>query len=100
MGKKRIVHKGQGIGPKAKLSDRTPVDDAGEFETMLCFSDAARKINVTRQTVANYVNGGLIPFFWGINGIPHIYEADLIKAIECAQSTFSLRGQKSRFESV
>ena len=83
-----------------KQSTRNPVKPDGEFEKMLCFSDAARRLNVTRQSIANYVDGGWIPFCWGINGIPHIYEADLIEAIELSQRLFSGRGKESRFKNV
>lgn len=84
----------------ARRSTRKPVKPDGEFEKMLCFTDAAKKLNVTRQTIANYVNGGWIPFCWGVNGIPHIYEADLVEAIELSQRLFSGRGKESRFKNV
>lgn len=97
MAKKKYVKKGDGIQDTAKQTTRAPRREDGEFEKIMSFSQVAEKLNMSRQTVANYVNGGWIPFVFGVNGIPHIYEADLIESIEAAQRQFANRGQKSRF---
>ena len=97
MAKKKYVKKGEGLTEAAKQTTRAPRRDDGEFEKVLSFSQVAEKLNMSRQTVSNYVNGGWIPFVFGVNGIPHIYEADLIESIEAAQRQFAKRGQKSRF---
>ncbi len=94
---KKYVKKGDGVKASAKQSTRAPKKESGEFEKMLSFSQVAERLNMSRQTVANYVNGGWIPFVFGVNGIPHIYEADLIESIEAAQRKFDKRGQTSRF---